>query len=90
MFKSDLTRSQQLNLADCLQKIRAAVHNVKEQPKESPETPEKIRRRLVDGWEGEMFNCCCRLEKMARVRLAEKRERSLVKEGRRSPTIDDL
>lgn len=47
MFKSDLTRSQQLNLADCLEKIRKSIYNAATVPQQSPDTPEKIRRRLI-------------------------------------------
>ncbi|CAH2006792.1 unnamed protein product [Acanthoscelides obtectus] len=73
IFKSDLTRSQQLNLADCLEKIRSCVRNVLVEKKEpSPETEERIRRRL---------------EKAARERLAFKRHRSEVKNDRRANII---
>ncbi|XP_030758701.1 peptidyl-tRNA hydrolase ICT1, mitochondrial [Sitophilus oryzae] len=65
VFRSDLTRSQQLNLADCLQKIRKCIReSLYVKPEPSPETEEKIRRNA---------------EKANRERLAFKRERGLVK-----------
>ncbi|VEN61964.1 unnamed protein product [Callosobruchus maculatus] len=73
IFKSDLTRSQQLNLADCLEKIRTSIRHVLLEKKElSPETEEKIRRRL---------------ERAAKERLAIKRERSAVKNDRRADVM---
>lgn len=46
IFRSDLTRYQHLNLADCLEKIRASIRNSLEtEPQQSPETQEKIRKR---------------------------------------------
>jgi peptidyl-tRNA hydrolase ICT1 len=46
IFRSDLTRHQQLNLADCLEKIRASVRAcLVEDTEPSEETAEKIRRR---------------------------------------------
>nr|CAI5859024.1 unnamed protein product [Callosobruchus analis] len=73
IFKSDLTRSQQLNLADCLEKIRTSIRHVLVEKKElSPETEEKIRRRL---------------ERAAKERLSIKRERSAVKNERRANII---
>ncbi|EFA08510.1 large ribosomal subunit protein mL62 [Tribolium castaneum] len=73
VFRSDLTRSQQLNLADCLEKIRASVRScIVEDYKPSEETAEKIRRRL---------------EKATRERLSIKRMRSQTKSDRRAPEI---
>lgn len=47
IFRSDLTRSQQLNLADALEKIRALIRNsLIEQPEPSLESQERARRRL--------------------------------------------
>ena len=47
VFRSDLTRSQQLNLADCLEKIRCVIREANyEKPPISEETLEKIRQRL--------------------------------------------
>lgn len=46
IFKSDLTRSQQLNLADCLEKLRSTIRqSCKPPPVASEETLEKIRKR---------------------------------------------
>jgi peptidyl-tRNA hydrolase ICT1 len=74
IFRSDLTRHQQLNLADCLEKIRASVRAcLVEDAEPSEETAEKIRRRN---------------EKAVRERLALKRMRSQVKNDRRGPEMD--
>lgn len=71
VYKSDLTRSQQLNLADCLEKIRSMIcETLVEKPKPSLETEEKIRRRL---------------EKAAKERLILKRGKSILKNDRRGP-----
>lgn len=46
VFRSDITRFQQMNLADCLEKIRASVRNIIEnEPKQDEDTPERMRRR---------------------------------------------
>ncbi|XP_056643204.1 peptidyl-tRNA hydrolase ICT1, mitochondrial [Diorhabda sublineata] len=69
IFRSDLTRSQQLNVADCLEKIRKAVRSaveVKQEP--SPESQERARRRL---------------ERASKERLLLKRQRSQIKQDRR-------
>uniref|UniRef100_U5EV93 Large ribosomal subunit protein mL62 n=1 Tax=Corethrella appendiculata TaxID=1370023 RepID=U5EV93_9DIPT len=76
IIKSDLTRSQQMNLAYALEKFRRYVREA-EQPvsKElSAETVEKLRRRQ---------------EKASRERLMVKRYRSDIKSGRQAPTIHD-
>ncbi|CAH0564547.1 unnamed protein product [Brassicogethes aeneus] len=74
VFRSDLTRSQQLNLADCLEKIRCSIRNsLYEKPEPTPETEEKIRRRF---------------ERAARERLAIKRQRSDVKSSRQAPSVE--
>jgi peptidyl-tRNA hydrolase ICT1 len=74
IFRSDLTRHQQLNLADCLEKIRASVRAcLVEDTEPSEETAKKIRRRN---------------EKAVRERLALKRMRSQVKNDRRGPEMD--
>ncbi|KAG5898436.1 hypothetical protein JTB14_036519 [Gonioctena quinquepunctata] len=73
IFRSDITRSQQLNLSDCLEKIRKSVRAsmvVQEEP--SPETQEKIRRRL---------------EYAARERLMIKRHKSQIKSDRQVPNV---
>ncbi|XP_019881503.1 peptidyl-tRNA hydrolase ICT1, mitochondrial [Aethina tumida] len=73
VFRSDLTRYQQMNLADCLEKIRASVREcLVEKTTPTPETQERIRRRI---------------EKAARERLAIKRHRSDTKAGRRDPEV---
>ncbi|XP_014469971.1 PREDICTED: peptidyl-tRNA hydrolase ICT1, mitochondrial [Dinoponera quadriceps] len=72
IIKSDLTRSQHLNLADALEKLRAMIRStLVEPPKPSPESEERIRKNLL---------------KAARERLHEKRVRSQVKQSRRVPT----
>lgn len=73
IFKSDLTRSQQLNLADCLEKIRKAIRaQLEVQVEPSPESQEKARRQL---------------ERAVRERLLFKRQRSQVKNSRRDSNI---
>uniref|UniRef100_A0A2A4JUS0 Large ribosomal subunit protein mL62 n=1 Tax=Heliothis virescens TaxID=7102 RepID=A0A2A4JUS0_HELVI len=74
IIRSDTTRSQQLNLADCMQKLRNMIRDAAVTKREpSPETVEKIRQRHL---------------KAARMRVAVKREEALKREMRRSPTID--
>ncbi|KAJ8931191.1 hypothetical protein NQ314_015933 [Rhamnusium bicolor] len=73
IYKSDLTRSQQLNLADCLEKIRSSVREcLIERAEPSPETTEKIRRKL---------------ERAAKERLLIKRQRSQLKNDRQAPQV---
>lgn len=70
IFVSDMTRSQQMNVADCLEKLRRTIRGaLVEEPKPTPETEERIRRRL---------------ERASRERLLLKRERSQVKQDRQS------
>lgn len=70
-IKSDLTRSQQMNLADALEKLRTLIRAQEVEPTApSEETLEKLRRRQ---------------EKAARQRLQLKRERSQVKADRQAP-----
>lgn len=70
IFKSDLTRSQHLNLADCLEKIRNCLRkSVEKEPEVSVVTQEKIRRRI---------------ERAAKERLVVKRVRSSIKQDRLS------
>lgn len=46
MVKSDLTRSQQMNLADALEKLRNLIREFEmEAPAPSVETLEKLRKR---------------------------------------------
>ncbi|XP_030380463.1 peptidyl-tRNA hydrolase ICT1, mitochondrial [Scaptodrosophila lebanonensis] len=75
-IKSDLTRSQQLNLADALEKLRAIIRAQEvEAASPSEETLEKIRRRQ---------------EKAARQRLQLKRGRAQVKADRQGPSAVDF
>ncbi|XP_058824552.1 large ribosomal subunit protein mL62 [Topomyia yanbarensis] len=74
VIKSELTRSQQMNMADVLEKLRTFIREA-EKPQSaelSPETVEKLRRRH---------------EKATRERLAIKRNRSQTKADRRSPVM---
>lgn len=74
IIKSDLTRSQHLNLADALEKLRTMIRaSLVEPPKPSPESLEKMRKNLL---------------KAARERLHEKRTRSQIKQSRKVPTFD--
>ncbi|KAL9928085.1 large ribosomal subunit protein mL62 [Glossina fuscipes fuscipes] len=76
VIKSDLTRSQQLNLADALEKLRSLIREYEIEtapPKE--ETLEKIRKRQL---------------KSARERLFLKRQRSQIKTDRQSPSNVDF
>ncbi|XP_005174916.1 large ribosomal subunit protein mL62-like [Musca domestica] len=76
VVKSDLTRSQQMNLADALEKLRALIREYEiEAPPPSEETLEKLRKRQ---------------EKAARERLFQKRQRSQTKADRQGPSIADL
>jgi len=46
VIRSEKTRSQQLNLADAMERLRSLVWKAAEpEPKQSEETIEKIRRR---------------------------------------------
>ncbi|XP_066600311.1 large ribosomal subunit protein mL62 [Prorops nasuta] len=75
IIKSDITRSQQLNLADALEKLRAMIRKSLQPPPElSEETLETIRNNKI---------------KAARKRLYEKRVRSDIKKSR-NPDINDL
>ncbi|KAH8293057.1 hypothetical protein KR044_000073 [Drosophila immigrans] len=75
-IKSDLTRSQQMNLADALEKLRAVIRAQEVEPTApSEETLEKLRRRQ---------------EKAARQRLQLKRDRAQVKADRRAPSGVDF
>ncbi|KAH8391849.1 hypothetical protein KR215_005712 [Drosophila sulfurigaster] len=75
-IKSDLTRSQQMNLADALEKLRTVIRAQEVEPvAPSEETLEKLRRRQ---------------EKAARQRLQLKRDRSQVKADRRAPSGVDF
>ncbi|XP_075153044.1 large ribosomal subunit protein mL62 [Haematobia irritans] len=76
VIKSDLTRSQQMNLADALEKLRTIIREYEiESPAPSQETMEKLRKRQ---------------EKAARERLFVKRQRSQIKADRQGPSAKDL
>ncbi|VVD01286.1 peptidyl-tRNA hydrolase ICT1, mitochondrial [Leptidea sinapis] len=76
VFRSDTTRSQQLNLADCLQKLRTLIRNAAvSERKPSPETEERIRQRHL---------------RAARLRVTLKREESVRRELQRPPPRLDL
>lgn len=71
VFRSDLTRSQQLNVADCLEKLRSVIYSASQpDPKPSPDTAEKLRKRY---------------EKATAERLMIKRQRSHTKQNRQDP-----
>lgn len=70
IIKSQITRSQQLNLAHALEKLRSMIRAIAEPPKEpSPESLEKKRKALLQA---------------ARKRVHEKRLYSLKKHSRQS------
>ncbi|CAB3254036.1 unnamed protein product [Arctia plantaginis] len=76
IIRSDITRSQTMNLADCMQKLRNMIRDAcvtKREP--APETVERIRQRHL---------------KAARMRLAVKRAESLKREMARPPRDIDL
>nr|SVE85890.1 EOG090X0JCO [Daphnia pulicaria] len=76
IVKSDRTRSQHLNLADTLDKLRDLIQFTAQSlviPEISPETVERQRRLR---------------ERAARERLREKRAHSMTKQGRQSPTLN--
>ncbi|XP_017774633.1 PREDICTED: peptidyl-tRNA hydrolase ICT1, mitochondrial [Nicrophorus vespilloides] len=76
IFRSDLTRSQQMNLADCLNKLRMCIVEVtQEAAAPSADTVERIRRRQ---------------EKAIRERLIQKRLRSQTKADRKAPSAEDF
>ncbi|XP_017887692.1 peptidyl-tRNA hydrolase ICT1, mitochondrial [Ceratina calcarata] len=71
VVKSEVTRSQQLNLADALQKLRAMIWEAVKPPEEIPPETEEFKRKQ-------------RL-RAARKRLFEKRRRSEIEQSRRPP-----
>ncbi|XP_061713198.1 large ribosomal subunit protein mL62 [Cydia pomonella] len=76
IIRSDATRSQQLNLADCLQKLRTLLRDAAvTQQTPSPDTLEKVRQRHL---------------KAARMRVALKREDAAKRAQRQPPTVVDL
>ncbi|XP_063825332.1 large ribosomal subunit protein mL62 [Ostrinia nubilalis] len=76
IVRSDITRSQQLNLADCMQKVRKLIRDA-ELPEKvaSPETEERIRQRHL---------------KAARMRVEVKRESAIKRTMRQPPSAFDL
>ncbi|XP_047360096.1 peptidyl-tRNA hydrolase ICT1, mitochondrial [Vespa velutina] len=76
IIKSDLTRSQQLNLADALEKLRTFIRkSLEEPPKMTEETAEVIRKRQL---------------KAARERIFVKRIRSQIKQNRTGVSNKEL
>ncbi|XP_045520598.1 peptidyl-tRNA hydrolase ICT1, mitochondrial [Pieris brassicae] len=76
IVRSDITRSQQLNLADCLRKLRSMIRNSAiTENKADPETEERIRQRHL---------------KASRLRVSIKREEAYKRAMRRPPTVVDL
>ncbi|XP_046397252.1 peptidyl-tRNA hydrolase ICT1, mitochondrial [Ischnura elegans] len=74
ILKSEKTRSQQLNVADVMMKLRTLIRTAAEPPGEpSEESVEAARKRKM---------------KAARLRLQEKRNHSMNKAQRRAPVID--
>ncbi|CAK9796915.1 Peptidyl-tRNA hydrolase ICT1, mitochondrial [Anthophora quadrimaculata] len=73
-IKSELTRSQQLNLADALEKLRTVIREAAEPPAEIPPESEEYKRKL--------------LLKATRKRLFEKRKRSEIKQIRTETCSD--
>ncbi|XP_048515898.1 peptidyl-tRNA hydrolase ICT1, mitochondrial isoform X2 [Athalia rosae] len=74
VIKSDVTRSQQLNLADAMEKLRTMIRAVAiPEPQISEETEEKLRRRHL---------------KAVRERLIAKRKRSDIKQSRQNHDVD--
>ncbi|KAK1118994.1 hypothetical protein K0M31_013765 [Melipona bicolor] len=74
IIKSELTRSQHLNLADALEKLRKMIWEAAKTPSEiPPETVEMKRKQHL---------------RAARERLFEKRKRSELKQSRIPPVVD--
>ncbi|KAF3426687.1 hypothetical protein E2986_10673 [Frieseomelitta varia] len=74
IIKSELTRSQHLNLADALEKLRKIIWEAAKPPsKIPPETLEMKRKQHL---------------RAARERLFEKRKRSEIKQSRIPPVVD--
>lgn len=74
VVRSDKTRSQQINLADAMERLRELIRKAEFVPPEpSPETEEMIRRRKA---------------KANRERLIEKRMKSVTKAQRQAPEVN--
>lgn len=92
---SELSRSQQRNLSDCIQKISAIIAEASEKPHEP--TAEDIALRaaryclewhylvvdLLLKWLNLTLNVLCRLEKRNKERLRKKKIHSATKQNRR-------
>ncbi|XP_050436912.1 peptidyl-tRNA hydrolase ICT1, mitochondrial [Adelges cooleyi] len=73
VIRSEKTRSQQLNLADAMERLRSIIWKAVEPEHEpSEETVERIRRRA---------------ESANRKRLVDKKMKSFIKSDRQAPTI---
>lgn len=77
IVRSDKTRTQMLNLADCLDKLRTLIHNLDGAQK-------KHAVPLYD----EQAKTEERIQRAARERLREKRHRSQVKADRQAPSTE--
>ncbi|XP_044741465.1 peptidyl-tRNA hydrolase ICT1, mitochondrial [Chrysoperla carnea] len=76
IIKSELTRSQQLNVADALEKLRTLIRATDtKNPELSPETQAKIQKRIM---------------KTNRERLLMKRQKSQIKSDRQAPDVYSL
>ncbi|XP_023236132.1 peptidyl-tRNA hydrolase ICT1, mitochondrial-like [Centruroides sculpturatus] len=76
IIKSDKTRTQSINLADCLDKLRCIVREAcKPPPEVLPETSMMLKARK---------------ERQARERLRQKRMHSEIKNSRKAVTAHDL
>ncbi|KAK7079925.1 hypothetical protein SK128_017815 [Halocaridina rubra] len=74
IVRSDKTRSQQLNLADALDKLRSMIHSAVYMPPPPPiEAVERSRRRH---------------EAAVRERLRQKKIRSTIKQDRQGPEVE--
>ncbi|CAM1324728.1 Uncharacterised protein g8758 [Pycnogonum litorale] len=75
--KSDKTRSQLLNQADCMDKLRTLIRKLSESEKASPPLTEE--QHAIEQ---------ARADRETAMRLRQKRERSLIKQHRQSPSDD--
>lgn len=74
VVRSDKTRSQQINLADAMERLRELIRKAEfVPPGPTPETEEMIRKRKA---------------KANRERLIEKKTKSLIKAQRQAPVVD--
>ncbi|XP_013780085.1 peptidyl-tRNA hydrolase ICT1, mitochondrial-like [Limulus polyphemus] len=76
MVNSDKTRTQTLNLADCMDKIRCMIREASRPPPEVlPETRQMLKARQ---------------DRASSMRLRQKRIHSSIKKDRQSPTLQDI